>query len=78
MNADGSALSRLTNNPTVDVFPSWSPDGTRIAFTSDREGGPEIYIVNADGTDLTRLTDNTANDVLPSLVAGRQSNRVCF
>ena len=66
MNADGTALSRLTNNPAVDVFPAWSSDGSKIAFTSDREGGPEIFIVNPDGTDLTRLTDNTANDALPA------------
>src|SRR4030042_3352581 len=35
INADGSALSRLTNNPAVDVFPARSPDGSQIAFTSD-------------------------------------------
>lgn len=65
MNADGSALSRLTNNPAADIFPDWSPDGTRIVFTSDREENPEIFVVNADGTNLTRITNNSANDVLP-------------
>lgn len=65
MNADGSVLSRLTNNPAADIFPDWSPDGSRIAFTSDREGNAEIYVVNADGTDLTRITNDLSNDVLP-------------
>ena len=36
MNADGSGQTRLTNNPAADGEPAWSPDGTKIAFTSDR------------------------------------------
>ena len=39
MNADGSAQTRLTNNAGYDALPSISPDGTRVVFTSDREGG---------------------------------------
>ena len=66
MNADGSAVSRLTNNPAVDVFPAWSNNGEKIAFTSDRNGYPDIYIINPDGTNLQQLTSTTANDVLPS------------
>jgi TolB protein len=66
MNADGSAVSRLTNNPAVDVFPAWSTKGEKIAFTSDRNGYPDIFIINPDGTDLTKLTNTTANDALPS------------
>ena len=37
MNADGSAPTRLTNNPATDNLPSISPDGTKVAFSSDRE-----------------------------------------
>ncbi|MBA4115239.1 MAG: PD40 domain-containing protein, partial [Rubrobacter sp.] len=36
MNADGSNVTRLTNNPGMDDDPDWSPYGSRIAFTSDR------------------------------------------
>ena len=67
MNADGSGLARLTNNPAYDAFPSWSPDGRKIAFVSDRgDGDDEIYAMNADGSGVTRLTDNPAQDTFPS------------
>ena len=43
--------------------PAWSPDGRRIAFTSERDGNPEIYVMNADGSGVTRLTYNDARDL---------------
>ena len=65
--ADGSGLTRLTNNSAFDVFPAWSPDGLQIAFASDRTGNFQIYVMNADGTGaVTRLTNNSDNDVLPA------------
>ena len=66
MNADGSAQTRLTHNRVDDWRSSWSPDGTRIAFGSTRDGNWEIYVMNADGSGQTRLTDNTADDWWPS------------
>jgi TolB protein len=39
----------------IDVMPSWSPDGTRLAFASFRSGGSDIYVVNADGSGLRNL-----------------------
>jgi len=59
MNADGSAVTRLTNDTAADFFPAWSPDGSRIAFTSRRDGHNNIYVMNADGTGVTRLTTST-------------------
>ncbi|HSP54791.1 MAG TPA: hypothetical protein VLS25_04305 [Dehalococcoidia bacterium] len=45
----------------------WSPDGTRIAFVSDRDGGnAEIYVMNADGSQETRLTTNPTQDSGPA------------
>ena len=41
---------------TGDRYPRWSPTGERIAFVSDRDAKPEIYIINADGKDVRRLT----------------------
>jgi TolB protein len=56
MNADGSGARRITNDPALDLSPSWSPDGRRIAFVSDRAGTPQIYLMNADGSGVRRLT----------------------
>lgn len=66
MNADGSDLVRLTDNPAHDTSPSWSPDGNRIAFISHRDKNAEIYVMNADGSNQTQLTKNSASDFMPS------------
>jgi Tol biopolymer transport system component len=65
-NADGTGQIRLTDHPALDRSPAWSPDGTRIAFASHRDGNYNIYVMNADGTGLQRLTDNPAADESPA------------
>jgi TolB protein len=57
MNADGSSLSRLTNNSADDIDPVWSPDTSKIAFESRRDGNSEVYVMNADGTGQVNLTN---------------------
>ena len=68
MDADGGNQRRLTNNPGNDVSPSWSPDGKRIAFSSDRDkpGNSEIYVMDADGQNEQRLTNDPNEDQYPS------------
>ena len=66
MNADGNNQIRLTNNSYVDRSPRWSPDGRKIAFTSDRNGNMEIYVMNADGGNVINLTNNPARDEYPA------------
>jgi len=66
MSPDGSDAMRLTTNSAGDFGPSWSPDGSKIAFWSDRDGNSEIYVMNADGSEQTRLTDNSASDQEPA------------
>lgn len=52
----GHPLVNLTKNEADDLDPSWSPDGSMLAFVSDRSGSPQIYVVGADGSGLQRLT----------------------
>ena len=49
-------MRRLTDDPGLDEAPAWSPDGSTIAFQSDRSGEMRIYIMNADGSNARRLT----------------------
>ena len=58
MDADGNNQIRLTNHPLEDSAPSWSPDGKKIAFASNRNGGRnQIYVMDNDGKNVKRLTD---------------------
>ncbi len=58
-NRDGSDAYNLSNYPEHDGWPAWSPDGSLIAFASEREraGNWQIYLIKPDGTELTRLTE---------------------
>jgi Tol biopolymer transport system component len=56
----------LTENKKDDMFPDWSPDGTKIAFMSRRDGNGEIYVMNSDGSNVIRLTNNQKDDNSPS------------
>lgn len=58
MNADGSNVRNLTNDPDDDGYPRVSPDGTKIVFTSDRdvEVGTEIYVLEVNTTLVRQVT----------------------
>jgi Tol biopolymer transport system component len=67
MKADGTGLTRLTNNAADDRYPALSPDGTKIAFVSSRSTPSyEIYTMKVDGTNVTRLTNNAFHDFHPA------------
>jgi Tol biopolymer transport system component len=57
MNADGTNIVNLTNNPASDHSPQWSPDGTKISFISDRDGDYDLYVMNADGSNVKQITN---------------------
>ena len=61
MNADGSGRTALTSDSASDASPRWSPDGTRITFSSDRDGDSDIYTMDADGSEVVQVT-NWPND----------------
>jgi TolB protein len=60
VNADGTDLTRLTRSPWPEFDPTWSPDGTRIAYRSEPHGDQEIWLMNADGSHQQRLTRGLA------------------
>lgn len=65
LRTDGTEV-RLTTQPGSDTLPAWSPDGSRLAFSSspkaDRGALLDIWVMNADGSGLTRLTDHPEDD----------------
>lgn len=66
--ASPEAVTAVTTDPAFDGFPAWSPDGSRIAFDSDRTGAGnrEVYTVAAGGGPVLRLTDDPGFDFLPA------------
>src|SRR5258707_15303211 len=61
-NEDGSAAQRLTDNRGHEVYPRFSPDGRWIAFSSNRYGNNDVFVVAATGGAPRRLTFHTGND----------------
>lgn len=70
MNADGSGRTNLINDdpnkPAADTSPTWSPDGTRLAFVSDRDGNLEIYTMANNGSSRDNLTRHPEADFDPT------------
>ena len=63
---DGSDLAQLTADVRKDRTPRWSPDKKSIAFTSERDGNLEIYVMSADGSNQRNLSSHAAVDMTPA------------
>lgn len=75
MNSDGSGQTRLTNELTNDESPSWSPDGSKIVFRSDRERdccdpSSQVWTMNGDGTNQTNVSNSGNGDYTASWATG--------
>jgi hypothetical protein len=67
MNADGSDAHVVVSGSSLVGAPSWSPDGSRIAFSDTRTGNGDIYLIDADGTHPVRVTSGaTTAEEFPS------------
>lgn len=66
MRPDGSEQQRLTHFNARTAGPAWSPDGTRLAFASNKTGNMEIFVMDLDGANLTQLTESNQEDGYPT------------
>ncbi len=64
-NVDGTDAKDISRDPDFDGWPAWSPDGTRIAFSSNRTDTYQIYVMNTDGSGLFRAVESPYADVRP-------------
>jgi TolB protein len=76
---DTGDAQNLSRNPkSEDRYPCWSPDGTRVAFTSNRDGPYSLYVMNADGSNVRRLVQNDAVCYMPSWQRTADGEKIVF
>lgn len=67
IDVDGSNPRRLTENSFWDLYPAWSPDGTKIAFLSKRDHDLDIYLMDKNGDNVQKLYDSGDKRILIGL-----------
>ena len=76
---DTGSASNLSRSPrSEDRYPCWSPDGQRVAFTSNRSGPYSLYVMDANGDNVKRLVDSTAICYMPSWRSTPDGERIVF
>ena len=73
--AQGGEARQLTTHAAYDSQPIWSPDGKKIAFTSNREGSLDVYVISAKGGAPTRLTTHSGKE---TPIAFKDNDHVLF
>ena len=73
--ANGGEARQLTTHAAYDAQPIWSPDGKKIAFTSNREGSLDVYVISAKGGAPTQLTTNSGKE---TPIAFKDNDHVLF
>ncbi len=58
----GGKAKQITSHSSYDTRPIWSPDGSKLAFASNRDGGFDVFVVSRDGGSVKRLTSHSANE----------------
>ena len=77
-NSDGSNELDLSKSAAYDAWPSWSPDGAKILFGSNRAGITQVYVVNVDGSHLSRLIDDRETDEDTRARWSRDGSKIAF
>jgi len=76
--ADGKIIARLTNSPSIDSSASVSPGGDQIAFVSDRQGTPQIYLMSSSGGNARRLTFQGNYNQTPRFCPRKETPLIAF
>ena len=66
MDFDGYNTQAITNNPAIDITPSWSPSGNQIIFTSFRKNNPDLYIYDFITRGFTLFSDKPGINIAPA------------
>ena len=75
---DGKVIARLTNSPSIDTSPAPSPGGDQIAFVSDRQGTPQIYLMPSSGGSARRLTYQGSYNQTPRFCPRKDTPIIAF
>lgn len=65
MDMDGHDPTVVAKNKSLNLSPAWSPDGTKLVFTSYMKGNPDLYLVTVGRKDFKRITSNTGSNITP-------------